>query len=213
MVCNTMVVVADEEDGLVGAARSNANRSWLRSTSWVSSTSRCSHRCRRRLNRAGRTSSSRSTRATRPSKSSPPASARACPYPRNAWATGPGSGSVPTSVEVTAMSSLRRLNASSSLRMAPWLCQATCRAARLPGGATHRTGPGGAVAAARWSGARRFRRSVTEEGSTPQRCQAPVSSDLSQIEGWAARDLSLPPLEPCDVLSIRDHGLIALRRV
>src|SRR3954447_5706512 len=58
----------------------------------------------------------------------------------------------------------------------------------LPAGATMRIGPGGAVAAARWSGARRARRSAT---------------DGCVIRGSSAagltRDLSLPPPPPSEI--------------
>jgi hypothetical protein len=44
----------------------------------------------------------------------------------------------------------------------------------LPAGATHSTGPGVAVAASRWSGARRASLSATEGGSTREGCQTPL---------------------------------------
>jgi hypothetical protein len=52
----------------------------------------------------------------------------------------------------------------------------------LPAGATHSTGPGAAVAAARWSGASCLRRSATEEGSTG------AASEAFLIGGSSARD-------------------------
>ena len=96
-----------------------------------------------------------------------------------------GSSAASTRDAISSAARLLNVTAVMAVGLAPVATSHAIRATRvvvlpLPAGATHSTGPGGAVAAARWSGASRARRSATEEGgSTREGCQTPLTRPLS----------------------------------
>src|SRR5450759_646451 len=129
---------------LSGAASRRAMRSWLASTSWTSSTSKCAHRDRQRARSAASSSRRRSASATRSSQSS----------------TAPGatpSGASAGSRRARSSSAARVLKVIAAIEAGTASPAPTSQATRatsvvvlpLPAGATHRMGPGGAVAASR----------------------------------------------------------------